>query len=304
MQPIEWIKMTPSKLWPLATISVVFCLTLVLAIDVRAQQIEGFSQPYRIAKLAASTSGILRDRHVSEGQQVKKGQPLLSLDSSVTEMALQIARATVDAKGEYAATEAEYKLREERLLALRELKVRGHATDDELRRAETEYELAAAHLQTVKERRHIRELECAKLEAELATYCVRAPFDGVVTKIYKTAGEYVGPGDVAVCTIAELTTLTAEFLVPRDLAQRYEIGSSASTHFLESNVVAAGEVCYVSPFPEGETGMFFVRVRVDNQHGLLSAGERCLLLPGQFPTAERQATRSPASHSRKGTVSQ
>ena len=310
MRHVKRMRTIRPALSPPTTCWIAACAVLCLAGDVcaqdafakaaSAQAIEGFSQPFRIAKLAASTSGVLETRHVAEGQPVKQGEAILSLNASVAERALEIARAAVEAKGELAAAEAEYSLRKERLLAVRKLTTRGHATDDELRRTQAEYNLAAAALQTVNERRLIRELECAKLEAELAAYCVRAPFDGVVTKFHKIEGEFVGPGDVAVCTLAELTALSAEFLMPREAARRFRLGRSAKVHFLESERQAVGNVCYVSPFPEGETGMYFVRVRIDNRAGSFSAGQRCLLAPAEESSMERQAAGGPQLRPRKG----
>lgn len=277
---------------------------LALAAAVRGQAIEGYSLPYRVAELAAPTAGIMQVRHAKEGQHVQNGQTLFSLDASVTKAALAIARANLEATGDHAAAEADYRLRKDRLTTLRKLTTRGHATDDELRRTQTEYELAAANLQAANERKHIRELECAKLEAELAAYSVTAPFDGVVTQFHKSLGEYIGPGDFTVCTLAELTTLSVEFLVSRSVSKRFPTGTKATTYFTESNVHAGGEVCFVSPIPAGETGMFILRIRVDNPRLSLSAGERCVLVDEQKPLELQQAshgTKSANSSERPGT---
>ena len=121
--------------------------------------VDGFSHPYRYAEVAASTSGIVDEWLVAEGDYVEAGQPLVQLDDTVHRSLIKIAEAAVNSRGELALADAEKKLRQQRLEAIQELAKKGHATPDELRRAESEWEVAAARFITAQENQLRRELE-------------------------------------------------------------------------------------------------------------------------------------------------
>ncbi|MEM9658905.1 MAG: efflux RND transporter periplasmic adaptor subunit [Planctomycetota bacterium] len=240
--------------------------------------IEGFSQPYRVAEIAASTTGIIERRLVPEGQRVVADQPLMQLESSVQDAMLQIAEAAMESEGELQSARAAHQLRQERLVAIRELASRQHATQDELRRALTEAELAQAELKAAQERKLVRKLEYDKLAAQAALYRVKAPFDGVVARFHKQCGEYVGPADPVVCTLVELTRLSVNLLVDRTQMQGIELGRQAELWFIDAGRAAKGQIYYISPYPDGETGTYVVKALVDNSEGAFAAGERCRLI--------------------------
>jgi RND family efflux transporter MFP subunit len=259
-------------------------LLFIVTPDLQALQnlpdlyIDGFSRPFREAEVAAASSGILHARVVSEGQAVQAGDTLVEIDDTVHQTLVAIAKAAMESSGELKAALAEQKLRQRRLVTIRDLAQRGHATPDELLRAETEWDLAQAKVYTAQEKELLRELEYKKLIAQLATYSVKAPFPGIVTEFSKTPGEYVGPIDPVVCTIVDLHTLSVDFLVPRSRREQIELGKKMQVRFEETEQEVEGTVYYVSPFPDGETNTYTVKIQVDNPHGTLSAGERCSLI--------------------------
>jgi RND family efflux transporter MFP subunit len=239
--------------------------------------VEGFSQPNRIAKVSASTSGIVKELLVREGSEVKKDECLCRMDSKLQEKLLEIAAINRESKGELQAAETEVKNAEMRLQTLRDLASRQHASEQELQRAVSDFETAQAGLQMALEKQALRNLEFEKLQVATEQFCVRAPFDGVVTEFSKEEGEFVGVADYSVCTVAELSTLSVDFLVPRHYHRELKVDSEINVVFTESQKTVRGIVYYVSPYPNGETNTYSVKIRVDNSDRVLSAGERCQL---------------------------
>ena len=259
---------------------VLFLCTCAAPVYVSADEaiiIEGFSQPNRIAKVSASTTGIVHELTVREGSEVKKDDCLCRMDSKLQEKLLEIAAINKDAKGELQAAETELKTARMRLHTLRDLASRQHASEQELQRAESEFELAQAGLQMAREKQLLRDLEFEKLQVANEQYSVRAPFDGVVIEFSKEEGEFVGVADYSVCTVAELKTLSVGFLVRRQYRDEIKVDSEIDVVFTESRKTVRGVVYYVSPYPNGETNTYSVKIRVDNSTQLLSAGERCQL---------------------------
>lgn len=242
-----------------------------------AYMLEGYSQPNRIAKVAAATSGIVDELVAKEGQFIKEGTCIAKLDSKVHEQVMAVARAARDSQGELEAAKAEMEANEKRINIIRDLARRQHASPEEVMRAESEYQISTAHLRTAMEKQQMRKAEYAKLLSESANYCVRAPFSGVIIEFHKQRGEFVGAVDPGVCTIAELSKLSVDFFVPRVYRSQLKVNAEVVVRFVELNKEVRGRIYYISPFPDGETKTYVAKVRIDNANLALNAGEACQL---------------------------
>ncbi|MEM7479268.1 MAG: efflux RND transporter periplasmic adaptor subunit [Planctomycetota bacterium] len=257
-------------------------LTLLASHRVDAQSgqvefLEGFSQPNRISKLASAGTGIVRTIHVEEGSKVEKGQCLVELDASVHAKQLEAAQLSMQLRGELQAAQSQLASAKQRTSIIRNLASQGSATPEELLRAENETALAAANLLTTKEKLALRKAEFEKLKAESDNYCVRAPFDGILLQTLRAPGEFVGPVDPNVCVVVEIKRLSAEFIVPRKYRPAFVLNDVVDVRFVESALTLAGKIYYISPYANGETGTYKVKVRIENQEQLVNAGERCIL---------------------------
>ena len=256
--------------------------------------IDGFSQPRRVSNLACGTNGLIEELVAKEGAQVVKGECLIRLDDELHQQLLEIAKFRAEGVGELEAAEAELKNKHQRLRIIRDLAEQGSATPDELLRTVGDYELALANRKTIKEKMVMRVAEYHKLTLESKNYCVNAPFDGVLVEYLKQKGEFVGPADNAVCVVAELAQLSVEFLVPRRFRNSLSLDSTVEVLFTESQQRVAGVVYYISPFPNGETNTYTVKINVDNSDFKLNAGERCQLEKG--PTGFRTVSKTDAQN--------
>lgn len=244
------------------------------------EAIVGFSHPFRTANVAAATSGIVDEWLVQEGSSVLAGQPLLKLDDKIHKQVVSIARAAADSRGELELAEAKQKLSEGRLQAIEALAKKGHATPDELHRAQTEAKVAAARLMTAREHQLRHQLEFNRLSAEAEAYTVLAPFDGVINQLHKLKGEFVGPFDPQICELADLTAISANFLVPQSMIGELASGDKATVFFPEADQSLEGTVT-LSPYPDAETGMRSIKVRIENRSDVVKAGWPCQLRLGR-----------------------
>jgi RND family efflux transporter MFP subunit len=241
---------------------------------------QGFSEPYRVINVASAESGTLDVLSVRLGDRVREGQPLASLDMAVHQTLVEIARANKEAEGELVAARAERRVREHRLEKMSELHRSSFASDEELERAQADLDIVRAQVQTAEERREMRELEYAKLQAQLQARTIRAPQDGVITRIFKHRGEYVGPNDPAVFQLVQLDPLAVVFLLPWDEVQDLAVDQKVQVSFLSVKRPVPGTIEFVSPMVEAGSGTVTVRVRVENPDGSLWAGEPCEWLGG------------------------
>ncbi len=239
--------------------------------------IQGFSQPSKLAAVAGPISGVITDRPCREGQSVKRGDCLVSLDLSILHARMELARVTGQSFGELKTAQAELASAKSRQDRIAQLVKRNHATSVELQQAIEAVEIAEANVLHAEERRAQKQAEFKLLKAEANQHHIVAPFDGVLVEYAKQTGEYVGPGDAVVCTLADLDTLSVEFMVPRVYHGEISLDEIVQVAFMASGKTVPGRVENISPYPHGETNTYTVKVLVDNAARKLSAGERCLL---------------------------
>jgi len=238
---------------------------------------ESFLEPSRRIDLAPAESGLIDEILIHEGDRVAVGQLLASLDKEALVISREIAAAAAAAVGRRDAAVAELKLREGRLKKLRELREQGHASNDELQRAEAELAAAQGQRQSVEEQQIIDRLEVRKAEALIERRLVRSPIDGVVTKLHREQGEFVTPVAPTVVTVTQLHPLRAVFNLPHGYSSRLRQGATIEIQLADHNEKASGKIELISPIIDADSGTVRVKVLLDNLDGKFQAGSRCFL---------------------------
>lgn len=238
-------------------------------------QVDGFTEPYRTIHVAAAEPGIVARVSVGEGDRVRQGQLLATLDSDVLTASLRIAQAQVESIGRLAAARAEQKLCTTRLEKLRRLRADGHATQSELERAETDLEIARAKLLLAEEQRKIYALERQRIEAQIQRRKIRSPADGVVIKVHREQGEAVLAGDPTILTLVQLNPLRARLSVSAGQSAGLKVGQTVDVVFPETGRQARATVRIIAPVTDATSGTVSVTVDIDNSQGLYRSGVRC-----------------------------
>lgn len=241
-------------------------------------EIEGITEPYLEIEIAAAEMGLLKGIQVAEGDTVKKGQVVALLDDSVLQAALDIARSAMNSRARRESAEAECELRSRTLEKLRELRARNHATQQELERAELQLRVAEGNLLAVIEEQEVRQLEYEKILAQLRQRQIVSPIDGVVTRVFRDQGEFVPLSDPEIMTVVQLDSLLVVFSVPAPVCDRLELRQSATVQFTLSQTTVSGEIEYISPIVDPQSGTKRVRVRLSNHDKDLPCGASCRLI--------------------------
>jgi RND family efflux transporter MFP subunit len=143
----------------------------------------------KYAKVSPEMNGQIRTIHVQEGQNVSKGELMVSLNNDVTQSSISEAKASL----ELANTTYE----------------KQKALWDQGIGSEIQYLQAKTQKKAAEDRLNM-------LEAQLRLSQVRAPFDGIVDKIYPKVGDIAGPM-VPVVELVNLTRLT----IKADVSEAY-----------------------------------------------------------------------------------
>ena len=242
-----------------------------------ADEFDGYTEHYDSVEVATSETGTVQRMFVREGDILREGDVVAKLDDELHLVLLQIAEKAMQSQGGLNSATAEVHLRQQRLDKLEELRNQGHARQDEVARARADLAIAEAQVLSAREDLLIRELEYRKIQVQIRRRTIHAPMDGVVTKVHKKRGGYVGPSDPYVVQMVRLNPLLAKFSLPSHRARQLRVGQTATLLFEVTSQSVRGTIEFISPVTDAQSATVQVKVRIDNDDGAYYSGERCTI---------------------------
>ena len=229
----------------------------------------GHVEAYATVEVKSLVAGQLLAIHFVDGQEVKKGDLLFTIDPAPFEAALQQARADLERdQAQEANAEAEY-ARAGRLFRT------GVYTQEQLDSARASLRALKATVAA-----DLAAVEIARLQ--LGYCCIRAPIGGRMGATLVDAGNLIKVNDVPMAVINRLRPIRVSFSVPEERLAAVRAGLAAGTLPVESSPPGAGgnqppekgSLTFVDNAVDRATGMVAVRATFPNE------AER--LWPGQF----------------------
>ncbi len=231
-------------------------------------------------KIIPRVDGYLEGIHVKEGDKVRKGQILFTLDAVQYRAAVQQARAQVEQMKALLA-KAQQNFDNKKSLLDRNVVSDATFTDAKNDLAVAKANCAAA------------EASLAAAQNNLSFTVLRSPSDGVVGKIPYRKGDYVGPTiQDGLTVVADNQQMYVYFSMTErcvmEYLARYQSMDEAIRHMPELSLQMAngqtyarkGHVESVSGVVDESTGAVSVRAVFDNADGLLlSGGNGQIVLP-------------------------
>ncbi len=203
-------------------------------------------EPAQIVELRSPVAGLLQEVHTRRGATVKRGQLLVSIESSVEKSA---------------ADSAAY---------------RAQARDD----AAAELRLAEAELKSAEEAAELARLEHRERVDALARRTLRSPFDGVGMDQYLHPGALVdgGEGKKPILKLAQTHPLAVQAILPFKLFPQLKTGMAVT---VLPEAPFGGEIKAtlrtVDRVIDPAAGTVGVVADLDNRDQKLPAGIRCKL---------------------------
>lgn len=194
--------------------------------------------------IRSELSGRITSLNFKEGQKVRKGQLLFTINADETQAALQ--------KQAYNIKLYEDQERRQQTLLAKEYISR------------QEYEQSQNQLLTAR-------ADQQALRATLLKANVRAPFDGTLGLSSTTVGTYVSPG-VAIVTLAKTRPVKIEFGVPGRFAAQVKVGSAVQITDEASAKQYTAKVYALNPQLDPVSRTLQARARFANSHDELQPG--------------------------------
>ena len=247
------------------------------------------------AQLAAERPGIIEFIEFEEGDPVLKGQVIARLKDGVAQatLAKEQFKATNDVHIRYA--DAAYRLAVQELEIARATNARVPGTVPvlEIKKLELAVNKALLQKEQAEFEQIIAEKTVVESEEAIKTHLITAPFSGVVSAVFRTAGEAVRQGD-PILEIISTEVLRIEGLIKIDESYAVKAGDKVrvqldTKHYdLPEQVaksVLEGEITWVDPRGLPLIGKTKVAAKVENLRGFLRPQLRALMsiTPGANP---------------------
>jgi RND family efflux transporter MFP subunit len=260
----------------LGAIALGLCCAAGTSMAVAADMVEldCLIEPKRSVVVAASVIGVVDSIEVDRGDFVEAGQLLATLESSMEQAAVAMAKARAEGIAEIQSSKARLEFEKRRLERGNRLRQQNVLSIGELDELESGVIVAQANLLQSRENRVLYDLELQRAEAVLAMRSIRSPVDGVVVELILSGGEYADPPQVM--KIAQIDPLRVEVYAPVSLLGRIEVGSVGKVA-LEgpSRRSYTAPVVVVDGVVDAASGTFGVRLELPNEDREVLAGLSC-----------------------------
>jgi len=227
---------------------------------------------YALADITTLVDAMVHARHVRLGDQVKKGQKLVTLNST----------ALAQAEADYLKARAEHRRSQQELTRLKELARQNIVSQARLQQAQSTYQAMHANLAAARATLYSYALNKADISSLLkrqvyGLLTLRAPHAGTVVADDFRLGQHLAAG-TRLMQIVDESFVWVEVKIPETLLSEISIGQAASVHPKGSNKYYAGTVINIHHQLDAVTRTAGVRLKIQNSQDQLH--------PGMFVAAE------------------
>ncbi|HEV7406551.1 MAG TPA: efflux RND transporter periplasmic adaptor subunit [Chthoniobacteraceae bacterium] len=237
-------------------------LALGLA-PLRAEETQGLIFPIKTVSISSPVvvQEVIDAINVEEGNQVTEGQVLVQLRNAKEKLTVKEYERVVE------ATEFAYK-------GAKSLFDQKMGSKEMFLKADTEWQRAKIQLQLAEE--------------QLKEKTVRAPLSGVIVKKYKEAGESVDRGEKLV-DIVNFDQVYVRFYVDPKLIMVLKEQEPVTIRVpVMNDAQFTGKINFIDPRIEASSGLFQIKVLIENPDHKIKAGMRAL---SDFTKRKLQAER-------------
>ena len=218
----------------------------------------GKIQAKNAANLSTRIMGYVTKLHVKVGENVRKGQLLLSINNSDLEAkAAQVNAGITEATAAFNNAEKDYK-------RFQNLFEQNSASQKEMDDIKAQYQMAKARLEAAKQMKN-------EINAQFDYTNIRAPFSGVVTNTYIDEGTMANPG-MPLIGIESPDNFEVEAMVPESEISQIKTNTEVDVMVSSINTTLKGTIVEVSSSAKNTGGQYLVTIDLGKQDGAVLSG--------------------------------
>ncbi|HET7058400.1 MAG TPA: efflux RND transporter periplasmic adaptor subunit [Nitrospiraceae bacterium] len=231
-------------------------------------------KPRVVVAVGSPIPGLLTQLSVDQGDGVREGQVLATLESSLEQTEVDVAKAKAEMEAAITSTQVKAEFSNRKAGRARNLTTSSAIASNEFDEAETEQRvMEAAHLEAL-ENKVLAQRQLARAEAALALRTIRSPIAGLVIERYVSPGELVK--EKPILQLAQLDPLQVEVLAPVSWLGKFTVGMPIDvklSHGLPASHRA--RVTVINPIVDSASDTFRVRLELPNPQYRIPAGVAC-----------------------------
>jgi membrane fusion protein, multidrug efflux system len=230
--------------------SLLLLVGLAMPLAIHADEIQGLIFPFKEVSVSSPVlQDVVKDIQVDEGDVVKKGDILAHL--------LNDKEAIDAARYENLIKHAQFQYD-----AMKKLADENYASKDQLMEKETD-------------------LNTAKLDYQLALAAlnektITSPLSGIVVKRYKEQGEAVDRTE-KLFDIVDIDQVYLQVYLEPAFVNKLAVGDKVAVHFpniYQGSQQYQGKIAFIDPRIDLASGLFRVKILIDNPNHIIKAGMR------------------------------
>ena len=234
-----------------------------------------FTEPVEQSIAASAEVGIVAKSSVKEGDVVKVGSVLATLNRAVLLESLEIAKARAESTARLDAAKSQLEMLTSQVEAVQSLVSGGHTSRFEVEQKQAEYHTIYAEYNAALDELKLNRLEVARIRAQVEDRVIKSPIDGVVTEIHKQLGENLSSNEPQYATVVRVDELKVRFYLDAAALQHLSVGQQVKVLVGRDQTARTASVTYVSPIIDPDSGLGRIDVNIDNQDLSIQSGIIC-----------------------------
>ncbi len=264
------------RCWPtgLGLLTVAAGLCILPAPSLWAAEMACVIKPSAEISIGTPVEGLIHTVPVERGDWVTKGQVILTLESSLEEATVALAKAKADAEAMLKSSQLKVGFSSRNLERALDLIKNNSIAQHDVDQAQTEKALADMSYQEASENKRLAMLELNRAMASLNLRTIRSPINGVVVDRLLSPGELARQAPVM--KLAQVDPLRVEVYAPLSLLGKLKTGMKADVR-----PEGKGQPTYhalivvVNRVVDSASGTFGVRLEIPNGNKAIAAGLAC-----------------------------
>jgi len=256
-------------------------LLLACSISLLAQNtLIGIVKPIDDAKLSVATEGIVSKFSFKEGDSVKKGQLILTLDDKLQKLETQRRKMVLDDKTQVETLEKRLMIMKEIITAKESLYESTKAISlNELNQLRIQYINTQGELESLKSNEGKEQIEYEISNEVLRYYNVTSPIDGVITQIKPKIGEWVQKGNEIV-TVVNIKTCFVEVDLDIGALKNISLDSKVLVEIRDfgKRIQRKGRVRFISAVADSSSSLVRAKVYFDNNDEAVTPGSTAYII--------------------------
>ncbi|QEG24331.1 efflux RND transporter periplasmic adaptor subunit [Mariniblastus fucicola] len=248
-----------------------------------------FTEPIEKCVAASAESGIVAGAHVREGDRVRIGDALASINHNVLKESLAIAVAKAESTARLDAAKSQLSLIESQLDAVTSLVSGGHTNKYEVQQKTAEQQQAVAELRAAEDELNLAALEVNRIKAQIEDRIIKSPINGFVTEIHKQPGENVSHNEPQFATIVRVDQLKVRFYLDAATLRNSKVGDRVPLEVGTNGKSTQGIISFVSPVIDPDSGLGRLDVVLENSDLSIQSGIACYWKSETASVADRSA---------------